>query len=73
MIKGKEIVHGICYLTENAKVAKQLNAAAAERHEKSFWSNANENKYSLPKLMDDSTIFKSTLYEQLRELDKSSS
>ena len=72
--------YGICYLTEkDAKsVAKQLNAAAAEeRHEKSFWEVTLEDenrKYTVyPKLMDDATVFEINTYEQLRELDKSSS
>ena len=59
-------------------MAKQLNAAAAEeRHEKSFWEVTLEDenrKYTVyPKLMDDSTVFEINTYEQLRELDKSSS
>ena len=72
--------YGICYLTEkDAKaVTKQLNAAAAEeRHEKSVWEVTLEDenrKYTVyPKLMDDATVFEINTYEQLRELDKSSS
>lgn len=72
--------YGICYLTEKdgKAVAKKLNVAAAEeKHEKSFWEVTLEDgnkKYTVyPKVMKDADIAEINTYEQLRELDKSSS
>jgi len=72
--------YGICYLAEKeAKVVtKQLNIAAEEkRHEKSFWEvtlEDKEKKYIVyPKMIDDKKIAEINTYEQLREIDHSSS
>ena len=72
--------YGICYLAEKeAKVvAKQLNIAAEEkRHEKSFWEVTLEDKdrkyIVYPKIIDDKKIAEINTYEQLREIDHSSS
>ena len=72
--------YGICYLAEKeAKVvAKQLNIAAEEkRHEKSFWEVTLEDKDKkyivYPKMIDDKKIAEINTYEQLREIDHSSS
>ena len=72
--------YGICYLADKeAKVvAKQLNIAAEEkRHEKSFWEVTLEDKdrkyIVYPKMIDDKKIAEINTYEQLREIDHSSS
>ena len=72
--------YGICYLAEKeAKVVtKQLNIAAEEkRHEKSFWEVTLEDKDKkyivYPKMIDDKKIAEINTYEQLREIDHSSS
>ena len=72
--------YGICYLAEKeAKVvAKQLNIAAEEkRHEKSFWEVTLEDKdrkyIVYPKIIDNKKIAEINTYEQLREIDHSSS
>ena len=72
--------YGICYLADKeAKVvAKQLNIAAEEkRHEKSFWEVTLEDKdrkyIVYPKMIDDQKIAEINTYEQLREIDHSSS
>ena len=72
--------YGICYLADKeAKVvAKQLNIAAEEkRHEKSFWEVTLEDKdrkyIVYPKMIDDRKITEINTYEQLREIDRSSS
>ncbi|MDO4873171.1 MAG: phosphotransferase [Carnobacterium sp.] len=72
--------YGICYLAEKeAKVvAKQLDIAAEEeRHEKSFWEVTLEDKdrkyIVYPKMIDDRKITEINTYEQLREIDRSSS
>ena len=72
--------YGICYLAEKeAKVvAKQLDIAAEEeRHEKSFWEVTLEDKNRkyivYPKMIDDRKITEINTYEQLREIDRSSS
>ena len=72
--------YGICYLAEKeAKVvAKQLDIAAEEeRHDKSFWEVTLEDKdrkyIVYPKIIDDQKIAEINTYEQLREIDHSSS
>ena len=72
--------YGICYLAEKeAKVVtKQLDIAAEEeRHEKSFWEVTLEDKdrkyIVYPKIIDDQKIAEINTYEQLREIDHSSS
>lgn len=72
--------YGICYLAEKeAKVVtKQLDIAAEEeRHEKSFWEVTLEDKdrkyIVYPKMIDDRKITEINTYEQLREIDRSSS
>jgi len=72
--------YGICYIAEKeAKVVtKQLNIAAEEkRHEKSFWEVTLEDKDKkyivYPKMIDDKKIAEINTYEQLREIDHSSS